>query len=372
MSNAIPKTCPHNTVTKIAMGVTNIDVQVMQGGKKYFKIYKNAGDTAPLPPENLDQPRIPITGEWLEMPNYITSFRFDTATDVYIYCTGNDPNLNGLLEIGQFTGYDYSKIGISESFELAVSKGLIPGHSIIDKYGENADIDTLTVPEDITELGGEYPYDADGTAPIVSLVSDNVLDTQEIEILGQDINRNEITQTITLTGNVRAALTTPLWRVYRMSNEGLTGDNINGTVYCYTGVGNVPIANEIRAIIENGNNQTLMAVYTIPLGKVGYLYRGELGVSRNKDGDARCSYYSRRLGKVFKVKKRVSTVTNGSSTYQDERSFPDVIPSGTDIKLTVETASKNDMGIFGTFDILLVDESLSKNSYLQAIKQPGY
>ncbi len=262
---------------------------------------------------------------------------------------------------------------ISKSFELAVSQGLIPGHSIIDKYGENPDIDTGTGPEDIWEYGGEYIYDPINTAPIVSIVSDDPLDTQLIDIpTGLDITGNERNQTVTLNGTNRVALPIPLWRFNRASNEAGTGGNLNGTVYFYTGTGNIPAPSEIRGIINNGNNQTLMSLYTIPLGKVGFLYRGEIGGSRSQNaGAVQSAYYSRRVGKVFKIKKRMDTTNQGTSIYQDKRSFPDPIPALTDIKLRVESVSANNTGVFGTFDILLIDEDQFTPEFLIKIKQPS-
>lgn len=254
-------------------------------------------------------------------------------------------------------------------FNLQVNQGKYPTYSIVDKFGENPQVDKATTPEDIWEYGGLYPYDSNGTAPIVSLVSSSVLDTIEIEVQGLDIDGYEVKQTITLTGTTRAALTTPLWRVYRMAN--VDSVDIVGSVYCYTETGNTPSESSIRALIDSGNNQTLMALYTVPRGKVGFLYRGEVGVSRRRNsGAAQCSYYSRRFGKVFRVKKRLAVVNSGTSTYQDTRSFPDIISGLTDIKLTVEDVSDDDMGVFGTFDILLIDETDFSTAYLQAIGQP--
>lgn len=51
--------------------------------------------------------------------------------------------------------------------------------------------------------------------------------------------------------------------------------------------------------------------------------------------------------------------------------FPDIIPALTDIKLRVIEVSA-EMGFFGTFDILLADETMFPNDYLKAIGQPGY
>jgi hypothetical protein len=262
-------------------------------------------------------------------------------------------------------------LNVGQPFDLKVTQGLIDGHSSVDKFGENPEIDTGTTPEDIWELGGLYNYDADGTAPIVSLVSDNASDTIDIEVQGLDIDGELVSQIVTLNGTNRVALTTPLWRVFRMFNA----DNVDlvGTCYCYVGTGGVPTAANTRAIIENGNNQTLMALYTVPNGKVGFLYRGEIGASRVQTAGAiQAAYFSRRYGKVFRVKKRVDITNQGSSIYQDDRSFPDIIPGLTDITLRVESVSANNCGVFGTFDILLIDEAEFPTDYLQAIGQPGY
>ena len=266
-----------------------------------------------------------------------------------------------------------SSLTSSKKFELDVNMGRVPGYSFLDKFGVNPLITTTSDPEDVWEFGGLYTYDADGTAPIVSLVS-TAADTQPIKVTGLDINGDEVEQEITLTGTTRVALSTPLWRVYRMENEG-TAD-LTGIVKCYVGTSDTPIDADVRAIIDNGHNQTLMALYTIPKGKVGFLYRGELGIKFQGsisagNNFANCSYYSRRYGKVFKIKKSISLVTNATALFQDVRSAPDTIPSLTDIRMTIEEVSE-DAGAWGTLDILLVDETEFPTSYLQAIGQPGY
>lgn len=255
-------------------------------------------------------------------------------------------------------------------FNLQVSQGKIAGNSVIDKYGEVENIQTTDGSVDIWELTSLYNYDAENTAPIVSLISDNALDNQLIEISGLDIDGKDVTQQITLNGTTRVSLSTPLWRVYRMENVDNT--DLQGTVYCYIGTGIAPINSEIRAIIVGDNNQTLMAIYTIPIGKVGFLTRGEAGVTRNQsNGTANISYRSRRYKKVFKVKKDFDINNQGTSVYQDVRSFPDPIPALTDIKLTVNSVSANNTGVFATFDILLVDEEQFEQDYLDSIGQPS-
>jgi hypothetical protein len=267
-----------------------------------------------------------------------------------------------------------SLIQTNRSFELACSMGLIPGYSKVDKWGINDEITTASDPEDVWEGGGLYNYDADGTAPIVSLASDNGADTQEIYIEGLDINGVLVTQNITLAGTTRVALTTPLWRVFRMENEGTT--NLVGTVFCYTGVGTVPSIGdaEVRAIIDDGNNQTQMAIYTIPAGKVGFLYYGDIAMAFSSGptgGEfARVTYRSRRFGKVFKIKKTITLTSGGSTIFQDYRRFPDIIPAKTDIRINVQEVSAT-MGVSASIDLLLINEDQFTPAYLAAIGQPS-
>ena len=265
----------------------------------------------------------------------------------------------------------YSLLATSKSFLLAVQMGQIPEMSLVDKFGLNPSI--TTGPEDIWEGGGVYTYDSN--ADVVSLASSNAADNQVINVQGLDGTGVFVSQDITLNGTTRVALTTPLWRVFRMQNQGST--DIAGNVFCYTGTGTVPSIGdpEVRAIITNGSNQTLMALYTIPSGKVGFMLGGEVGI--NLSGSvfagtqfARPDFKSRTDGGVFKTKKSVTLISQASSNYIDKRVVPMVAPALTDVKLTIQEVSTT-MGCIGTFQILLVDESLFSTAYLQSIGQPG-
>ena len=260
-------------------------------------------------------------------------------------------------------------------YGLACTLGLLKKTGKIDKFGFNSTITTASDPEDIWEGGGIYTYDPFGTAPIVSLASSSGSDTVDVEVTGLDIDGVEVKQTITLQGTTRVALTTALWRVYRMENDGAV--DLVGNVFCYTGTGTVPSIGdpEVRAIIVNGNNQTQMALLTIPANKVGFLFKGELGIQYSAGflGGAeflRASYKSRRLNKIFKIKKTVSLISDGTSIYSDKRSFPDPVPALTDLKLTADEVSA-DMGAWASFDLLIVDQDEFSDEFLAGIGQPG-
>ena len=265
-----------------------------------------------------------------------------------------------------------------KGFELSVSMGLVPGYSTLDKFGLNANITSTSDPEDVWEFGGLYNYDANGTAPIQYISSSDNADTgQTIVVQGLDINGDLVDQTVTTTGQTVATLSTPLWRIFRMINNSDEGNDLAGTLYCHTDptpTNGVPTDSAVRAIIDDGNNQTLMALYTIPKGKVAFLFRGELGIELEGNAAAlaeyaRVFYKSRRYGKLFTIKKSVTMFPGVIHT--DVRSFPDPIPALTDVKINVNEVSAT-MGVWATFDMLLVDEDKFTTEYLQSIGQPGY
>jgi len=233
-------------------------------------------------------------------------------------------------------------------FYLNVSKGLVPGHTIINKFGQNSSLNSSTY-EDIWDVGGTYTYPADGTAPIVEIGSDEGADTEPIEIQGLDINGDLVVQTKTLTGTTHVTLDTALWRVFRMKNVGTS--DIVGQVHA-TGASGAGI----YAQIDNGNNQTLMALFTIPNGKTGYLIQG----TNNLSGVTRAVAASGRLmmrpyGQVFQLKKTFGVNSEGSSFIRVPSPLPGKISAKTDIKVSA-IGSANGVSINTTFDILLVDD----------------
>ena len=265
------------------------------------------------------------------------------------------------------------------SFIEKVSMGMLPGFSYMSKYGVNKEITKSSFPEDVCEQGGQYIYDAKNTAPIKYICSSDPLDSgKEIEIKGLDINGDEVTQKATLDGQNNVELTTHLYRNYRMKNRS-NGLDILGTVYCHTDdapTNGVPVPDKIRAIIDGANNKTLMALYTVPKGKVAFWYKFEVGVELEGNTGALAEYARshfevRPLDEVFSCEKSVTTMIGGNPIYSDERVFKSAITALSDIRIRVIEVSET-MGVWGTFDLLLVDEDLFSDEYLASIEQPGY
>jgi len=236
---------------------------------------------------------------------------------------------------------------VATPFEVNVSKGLISGHSFVSKFGQNESIGTGAF-EDIWDGGGTYTYPADSTAPITHIYSTAAGDTQQYEVQGLDINGDLVVQNVTATGTTVSILTTALWRVFRIKNIGTT-DNA-GVIHASDAGKAVSYAQ-----IGIGNNQTLMALYTIPNGKTGYLCCGGasmVGLTRAYSIDGH--FYMRSFGGVFQLKNTFGLSSDGSSSFEHTYKYPLPIAGKTDIRVRAVSSAANGV-LNATFDILLVD-----------------
>jgi len=102
-----------------------------------------------------------------------------------------------------------------------------------------------------------------------------------IEVQGLDVDWNLVTQTKALNASdttTAVTLDTPLIRVFRM--KVLANVVTDQPVRCHNTAESVDYA-----IIQAGNNQTLMAIYTVPAGKTAYVvsYYGDVVPTATKE-----------------------------------------------------------------------------------------
>lgn len=233
----------------------------------------------------------------------------------------------------------------NQDFLLKVAKGEVPGHSIVDKFGQNDGLNTSTY-EDIWDVGGDYPYPTSATiTEIVSTATDSV----DIEVQGLSSDGTLTVQTVTLTGITPVALTTPLWRVFRLKNVGVADL-----------VGNASVENTandtVFAKIIDGNNQTLMALYTIPKGETGYLVQGTATMAGTKNAYVIAGKFAtRNYGGVFQLKRTFGVHSTGTSSIVFNFPLYSKILALTDIKVG-GISTLTDGVLNATFQILIIDD----------------
>ena len=242
-----------------------------------------------------------------------------------------------------------------------IAQGNVVGQSTIHKFGRGADIDTG---DGFVALwdGAEYAaalktYTFSTSADIDRISSDSVADTEPIEITGLDTNWDVVTQTKTLTGQTPVALDTSLIRVYRMVNVGTS--DLAGSVFCFVNVATtlgVPdTITNTRAMINNGNNQTLMAIYPVPSGKTAYIINWYGALSSAKASSFNnLQMKARPFGQVFQLKHTSTLSSAGSSHIQHMFNVPQAFPAKTDFMM-LSDSSVNDNAVSAGFDMILVD-----------------
>ncbi|MCK5640933.1 MAG: hypothetical protein KAJ19_09055, partial [Gammaproteobacteria bacterium] len=158
----------------------------------------------------------------------------------------------------------------------------------------------------------------------------------------------------------RVALTTTLIRVFRAFNSNSTV--LAGHVFVYvngTLTGGVPDTNaDIRLIIHPENQQTVMAIFTIPADKTGYVrdwFASTAG--SNKASNYVIRLKARPFGGVFRLKHISAISDSGSSSYQHDYEEPERFTEKTDLEMTctAQAVGATGVSISAGFDIVLVD-----------------
>jgi len=285
----------------------------------------------------------------------------------------DDATLNKAVLTAQQPNTNFINVGATESGNLkvtdaentlAIAKGDVVGAGNVNKWGNAPDFDSTD--------GEVYVWDGaeDGTAwenmtyifstgaDIDSVSSTDAGDTEEVTIQGLDANWEEVTQTATLNGQTRVALTTPLIRCYRAYNS--NGTPFVGHIIIYendTTTGGVPDdATLIRAVIDPSNQQTEMAIYTIPAGKTGYLLGGYCSTAGAKrDTSYIINFKTRLFEKVFRTQQKVSINDSATSFLPFTYPIPQTLPEKTDIIVTAQMATSTDGSISAGFSIVLID-----------------
>tara|TARA_A100000171_G_scaffold51086_1_gene64333 strand:+ start:287 stop:1081 length:795 start_codon:yes stop_codon:yes gene_type:complete len=229
-----------------------------------------------------------------------------------------------------------SRVRTSEPFELQVARGQISYHKTIFKFGYNSAVGDTK--ETIWEQGGLYAYPP--SASVMTVSSSDANDTsagtgaRTVEIFGLDADYNEINEIVTLNGQTAVNTTKSYLRINRglVRSAGSGGANA-GIIYAGTGTvtSGVP-ANIYLTINGDGDNQTLMALWTVPANYTAFLTKMSLstGTSTNTQAVLNSSLVARPYGEVFQIKERF-TLTDGA--HEQFYTFPLRFTEKTDLEM---------------------------------------
>jgi hypothetical protein len=235
-----------------------------------------------------------------------------------------------------------SRVGTSEPFELQVSRNQVGWHYPLFKYGYNPLI--INVNETIWDGGGIYSYPASALAMTVTSAGGATDEDVKVTVIGLDTDWKEVQQEVTLDGSGVATTTQTFRRVFRAYVSGSQAPT-----------GNITIANggTTYAQITLGENQTLMAVYTVPAGHTFYLTNGTATHGTGTSGGVFMTvrFMLREFGGVFRTATKIDIV---ESEVLFPFTFPLRIPEKSDIEVRAICNKNQNNAVSATFEGVLI------------------
>lgn len=232
----------------------------------------------------------------------------------------------------------YSKYLNDQGIDIA--RGLVVDTSHINKFGfTGTDANGTATVWDGNAISAVYPYPV--AAPVTVTSSNGVADNGKIvRVQGLDAGYNELSEELEVGG---APSATPFLRVFRASMVDASN----------TGIISMSQGATVAAQILAGNGQTLMAVYTVPAGKTGFIYKFQGSIDKANVG-VKFKVYCRLPDDngVFRLIGQWGTQGGNSVNY--DYPVPLMIPEKGDIRVDVQTGAS--CGCGAIFDVILVDD----------------
>lgn len=253
-----------------------------------------------------------------------------------------------------------TKTGRNEPWELQVSRGQISWHKTLFKFGYNSDINGSL--ETIWSHGGLYAYPSAATVMKVSSSSTddaaNGTGARTVLVVGLDANYNEINEVVALNGQTAVNTINSFIRVFRayVVTAG-SGGTAAGVIYIGTGVVTAGVPATVYAEIPLGDNQTEMALWTVPAGYTAYMLGGKFSASSNNaTHTALGKFLFRPYGGVFRNVADI-TLNNGYSNYNFI--LPLALPEKSDIETRAIALNGSNFYVTASFEILYIKNDAS-------------
>ena len=244
----------------------------------------------------------------------------------------------------------------NEPFELQVSRNQIAGHKTLFKFGLNSDINGSV--ETIWSHSTPYVYPT--AATVMKVSSTSASDTADgtgartVYVSGLDANYNEINETVTLTGQTAVNTTQLFLRMFRayVVTAGSGGTAV-GDIYIGVGTVTAGVPATVYAKIDIGENQTNMAIWTVPANHTLYLHRGTFSAASNNAAQfVLGKFMFRPFGSVF---RNAADITVNSNVFGYDFEIPLAIPEKTDIEARAIALAGTNFYVTASFEGIYID-----------------
>ena len=236
-----------------------------------------------------------------------------------------------------------TRFGKHEPFELQVVRNQIENHKTVFKFGFNPDVNSSE--ETIWDVGGIYAYPSSAVAMTVTTDAGTPANDNGVNVIvfGLDEDYNEVNQEVTLAGAGTATTTQTFLRVFRAYVSGSQAP---------TGNLNITNGGTTYARITLNENQTLMAMWTVPAGYTGFLDHVNIATgTTNANQYVTAQIVQRTQGGVFRVMMKQTLSSGGVADFLLR--YPIEISEKTDLEVRAESSGSNNL-ISANFSIVYI------------------
>lgn len=257
------------------------------------------------------------------------------------------------MNLKELRQIDITKSGWLQPY-LYLTGSVDPEVRIVNRFGENPDIDTGTTPETVWDGGGLFTFPS--VAETIQVFSSSANDTsagtgaRTITVTGLDGSYNLSTETLTLNGTTPVTSTATFLRVNRIYVRTAGSGGVNaGTITVHQST----TTSNVFCLMQAGVNQSNSAYYTIQSGTTGFLIDIEVTAGKSTSTTkAAVSLWYQRFGEA-KIRESTFSVSD-TSTYKGSFVSGVYLPEKTDVWLQVDSVSANNTILTSKFELLLI------------------
>lgn len=235
--------------------------------------------------------------------------------------------------------------------EIAISKGLFEGYSVVNNFGRNSDIDTGTVPEDVWNGGGVYTGFPTGSPEEFEVFSSSASDTGTLTFtyLASSTSTSYSTATVTLNGTTHVSTGIMGYRIHTAQYNTSSATTFN--------IGEITLRHKVTTAnifckMPIGRSQTNAAAYTVPYGHTAYVRRLFCRVIGSISGIADGALWIRENGMSPRLRRPFSSATADAFEELPYGGIP--VSQQSDIVVRITGVSANNLDVIAGYDIILI------------------
>jgi len=259
---------------------------------------------------------------------------------------------------------EVQSLRIPRDFRALATLGLIPGVSRFTVQGHNTDVDTGSVPEDVWQFGGLYPFPT--SAQSLEVLSSSAADTaagtgaRSVRVTGTAADLSPISEVVVMNGTSPVALSNSFYRInlFVAVTAGSDGSNAGSITL------RVASAGPVLGFMEARDGLSMSGIYTVPAG-----FRAvpiDVFLSLNRPGGASTTNVEvviktrdQAANSPWIARQIFSLQSNGTSVVSRDPATPRVLPAGTDFRFEVVNVSSNDANISASVGFILFADTFS-------------